>query len=97
MQCCSVAGWAAEWRVTYRAGERPRKAALIQLCYRLTSGEACCLLAQVWHSGITPALLELLESEVGSDVACRPAGSTPSALCGDLLLVSYLCLWCGRA
>ena len=56
--------------MTYRTGERPRKVALIQLCYRLASGETRCLLAHVCHSRITPALLELLESKVGSEVAC---------------------------
>ncbi|KAL0037504.1 hypothetical protein WJX77_000402 [Trebouxia sp. C0004] len=59
----STVGFDIEWRVTYKAGEAPRKTALLQLCSRRQHGQYQCLLLHIAHSGLTPALLQILESE----------------------------------
>lgn len=71
-----AAGFDIEWRVTYKAGEVPRKTALLQLCSRDCSGSYRCWLLHIAHSGITPSLLQLLQSEVGtSSQLVRGGGS----------------------
>jgi hypothetical protein len=50
-------------QVTYRSGEAPRPAALIQLCVPSTSGGGCeCYLLHVARTGITRGLRRLLEA-----------------------------------
>ncbi|GAQ88863.1 Werner syndrome-like exonuclease [Klebsormidium nitens] len=52
-------GFDIEWKVTFRRGETPQKAALIQLC---PSG-ACCYLFHIAHSGLTSSLRALLDEQ----------------------------------
>ncbi|KAL0047414.1 hypothetical protein WJX82_002778 [Trebouxia sp. C0006] len=59
----STVGFDIEWRVTYKAGQAPRKTALLQLCSRRQHGQYQCLLLHIAHSGLTPALVQILESE----------------------------------
>ena len=80
--------------MTYRTGEKPHKAALLHLCYRLASGEACCLLAHVWHSGITPALLELLESKVGRQFSMQTDSGLDCYRCGALRQITSAFVCC---
>ena len=60
----SAVGFDIEWRVTYKAGEAPRKTALLQLCSKQLQGQYQCLLLHIAHSGLTPALIQLLQSQV---------------------------------
>lgn len=57
-------GFDIEWLVTYKAGQVPRKTALLQLCHRQGKGSYQCYLLHLTHSGVTPALSRLLQSEV---------------------------------
>jgi hypothetical protein len=57
----AVLGFDIEWKVTYRTGEAPRPAALIQLCVPSTSASGAeCYLLHVARTGITPGLTRLL-------------------------------------
>ncbi len=76
----STVGFDIEWRVTYKAGEAPRKTALLQLCSRKQHGQYQCLLLHIAHSGITPALIQIL----GSEVCCRKHHSMISSLSADI-------------
>lgn len=60
-------GFDIEWRVTYKPGE-VRKTALLQLCHRIQQGQYKCLLLHVAHTGLTPALIEILQREVCFDL-----------------------------
>ncbi|KAL3131058.1 hypothetical protein ABBQ38_000374 [Trebouxia sp. C0009 RCD-2024] len=55
-------GFDIEWRVTYKPGE-VRKTALMQLCSRSQHGQYKCLLLHIAHTGLTPSLIEVLESQ----------------------------------
>lgn len=46
-----------EWKPTFRRGERPRKAAVIQICV----SRSHCFVMHIIHSGIPPLLRSLLE------------------------------------
>ena len=74
-------GFDIEWRVTYKAGEVPRKTALLQLCSKEANGSYRCWLLHIAHSGVTPCLLQLLQSEVrpvsSSAKACLPLYCCP--------------------
>ena len=69
-------GFDIEWRVTYKAGEVPRKTALLQLCSREPNGSYRCWLLHIAHSGVTPCLLQLLQSEVRFVGKCKSMFAT---------------------
>ncbi|KAK9814882.1 hypothetical protein WJX73_001238 [Symbiochloris irregularis] len=55
-------GFDIEWRVTFKAGQVPCRAALLQLCYFEPGSQIYeCLLLQIRHTGLTPSLRQLLE------------------------------------
>ena len=58
----AAVGFDIEWRVTYKPGE-VRKTALLQLCSKQQNGLYSCLLLHIAHSGLTPALKQLLQNE----------------------------------
>lgn len=58
-------GFDIEWRVTYKPGE-VRKTALMQLCSNTPQGQYKCLLLHLAHTGLTPALIEVLQRQVSS-------------------------------
>lgn len=58
-------GFDIEWRVTYKPGE-VRKTALMQLCSKTQQGQYKCLLLHLAHTGLTPALVQVLQCQVSS-------------------------------
>ena len=69
-------GFDIEWRVTYKAGGVPRKTALLQLCSKEPNGSYKCWLLHIAHSGVTPCLLQLLQSEVRFVGKCKSMFAT---------------------
>ncbi|KAJ4812227.1 Werner Syndrome-like exonuclease [Rhynchospora pubera] len=57
-------GFDIEWIPSFRRGETPRKAAVMQICMDAT----CCYVLHIIHSGITPVLKSLLEDSLSIKV-----------------------------